>query len=67
MQFVVLFHPIVHGCPMINYENLKPLLQLLKVKNLSKNHWSETSSSSMVMHSMLLKATKVHLLLLLLL
>ncbi len=64
MQFVVLFHLVVHGCPMTNYENLKLLLQLLKVKNLSINHWFDTSSCSMVMHSMLLKTIKVHLLLL---
>jgi hypothetical protein len=64
MQFVVFFHLVVHGCPMTNYENLKPLLQLLKVKNLSIKHWSNTSSCSMIMHSMLLKIMKVHLLLL---
>jgi hypothetical protein len=34
MQFVVLFHLVVHGCPMTNYENLKLLLQSMLLKTI---------------------------------
>ncbi len=45
---------------MIDYEDLKDLFQLLKVKNGSKKHWFDTSGWGMVevMHVVLLKATK---------
>ncbi len=45
---------------MTNYEDLKDLFQLLKVKNVSKKYWSDTSRWEMakVMHVVLLEATK---------
>jgi hypothetical protein len=36
IQFVVLNHLLAHKCPMIDYESLKNLFQLLKVKSVSK-------------------------------
>lgn len=33
----MIFHLLIHGCPMIDYEDMNPLKLLLKVKNLSKN------------------------------
>ncbi len=63
VQFVVFFHLLIHGRPMTNYENLKDLFQLLKVKSVSKMHWSDTSGWGMVevMHVVLLEATKVNI------
>jgi hypothetical protein len=45
---------------MIDYEELKDLFYLLKVKNVPKKHWSNTSRSWMenIMHVILLVATK---------
>jgi hypothetical protein len=45
---------------MIDYEELKDLFYLLKVKSVSKKHWSNTSRSGManIMHIILLVATK---------
>jgi len=45
---------------MTNYENLKDLFQLLKVKSVSKKHWFNTSWWGMVevMYIVLLEATK---------
>lgn len=37
VQFVIIFHLLSHGYPMIDYEDMNPLKLLLKVKNLSKN------------------------------
>jgi hypothetical protein len=39
MQFVIVFHILAHGCPMIDFESLKDLFQLLKVKSISRKHW----------------------------
>lgn len=38
IKFVVLYHLLVHKCPMVDYESLKDLFQLLKVKNISKKN-----------------------------
>jgi hypothetical protein len=45
---------------MTNYENLKDLFQLLKVNNVSKKHWFNTSWWWMVevMYVVLLEVTK---------
>jgi hypothetical protein len=45
---------------MTKYEDLKDLFQLLKVKSVSKKHWSDTSRWEMakIMHVVLLEATK---------
>jgi hypothetical protein len=63
VQFVVIFHLLIHGRPMTNYENLKDLFQLLKVKSVSKMHWSNASRWGMVevMHIVLLEATTVNI------
>jgi hypothetical protein len=60
MQFVAIFHVLTHGCPMIDYEDLKDLFQLFKVKSVSRKHWSDTSRWGMVkvMHVVLLEAIK---------
>jgi hypothetical protein len=54
------FHLLIHGRPMTNYEDLKDLFQLLKVKSVSKKHLSNTSWWGMaeVMPVVLLEATK---------
>jgi hypothetical protein len=39
MQFVIVFHILAHGCPMTDFESLKDLFQLLKVKSISRKHW----------------------------
>ncbi len=46
---------------MIDYESLKDLFQLLKVKNVSNKHWIDNSRWGMVevMHEILLEITKV--------
>jgi hypothetical protein len=54
MQFVVVFHILTHGLPMIHFESLKDLFQLLKVKSISKKHWGMVE----IMHDILLDSTK---------
>jgi hypothetical protein len=39
VQFVV-FYLLSHGCPMSDFESLKILFQLLKVKFVSRTHWT---------------------------
>jgi len=60
MQFVAIFHILIHGCFMTNYEDMKDLFKLLKVKNVFKKHWSNTSWWRMteVMHIVLLELPK---------
>jgi len=60
MQFVVVFHILTHGLPMIHFESLKDLFQLLKVKSISKKHWIDGNGWGMVeiMHDILLDSTK---------
>jgi hypothetical protein len=61
IKFVVFYHLLAYKCPMIDYESLKDLFQLLKVKNVSKKHWIDGSRWGMVevMHEVLLEVTKV--------
>ncbi len=61
IKFVVFYHLLAHKCPMIDYESLKDLFQLLKVKNVSKKHWIDSSRWGMVkvIHEILLEVTKV--------
>jgi hypothetical protein len=61
VQFVVVIHFFILGCPMIDYEDLKYLVQLLKVKSVSRKPWFDTSGWGLVevMHIVLLEATKV--------
>jgi hypothetical protein len=40
VQFVVIFHLLTHGHPMFDYESLKELFQLLKVKFVPQKHWT---------------------------
>ncbi len=49
---------------MTNYENMPNSFHMLKVKYVSQKHWLDFSSWGMVkvMHDVLLKATKQHLL-----
>jgi hypothetical protein len=60
VQFVAIFHLLSCGRPMTNYEDLRYLFQLLKVKSVSKKHWFNTSGWGMVevMHVVLLEVTK---------
>jgi len=60
VQFMVIFHFLIHGHPMTNYKNLKDLFWLLKVKSVSRKHWSNTLGWGMVeiMRVVLLEATK---------
>lgn len=61
IQFVVFSHLLTHKCPMIDYESLKDLFQLLKVKSVSKKRWINSSRWVMVkvMYEILLEVTKV--------
>ncbi len=48
IQFVIVYHLFAHKCPMIDYESLKDLFQLLKVKSVFKKHWIDSSGWGMV-------------------
>ena len=50
VQFSTLFQILSHGRPMCDYEHEQYLLRHLKVKNLPKKHWSETSGWEMSEH-----------------
>ena len=50
VQFSALFQVLSHGCPMCDYEREQYLLRHLKVKNLPRKHWSETSGWEMSEH-----------------
>jgi len=39
VQFFILFHILQNGQAMLEYESLRPLFDLLKMKNMSKKHW----------------------------
>ncbi len=58
-QFVMCFHMISKGKPMIN-ENMKKLLQFLYVKDCPKMHQSNTSVQGMAinMHELVINKTK---------
>ncbi len=60
-KFVTLYHILIHGRQMTNFEGFKILFQMLiKVKNVQRKHWNDPFSWGMVevMHSVLLNATK---------
>jgi hypothetical protein len=61
VQFFILFHILQNGQPMLEYGYLKSLFDLLKMKNMSKKHW--TNAFEWVMgehiHLQVLKALKV--------
>ena len=50
VQFSTLFQVLAHGRPMCDYEREQYLLRHLKVKNLPRKHWSETSGWEMSEH-----------------
>lgn len=60
LQFISIYHLLNHGRPMIDYEHMKGLFQMLKVKFVSKKHWFDMLSWAMfeVMCELLLEATK---------
>ncbi len=60
VQFSTLFHVLSHGCPMCDYECQQQLLRQLKVKNILRKHWSQTTSWEMSehLHSFVLAALK---------
>jgi hypothetical protein len=41
VQFAIMLHLLQQGCPMLEYEVLKPLFQFLQVPKNSKKYWSE--------------------------
>jgi hypothetical protein len=61
VQFFILFHILQNGQPLLEHEYLKPLFDLLKMKTMSKKHW--TNAFGWVMgehiHLQVLKALKV--------
>ncbi len=61
VQFVAIIHFLTPRCPMIDYEDLKYLFQLLKVKSVSRKPWFDTLGWGMVevMHIILLEVTKL--------
>ena len=61
VQFSTLFQILTHGRPMCDYEREQYLLRHLRVKNVPKEHWSETSGWEMSehMHGCVLDALKV--------
>ncbi len=60
VQFSTLFELLRHGRPMCDYERTMTLFLHLKVKNVPKKHWSETSGWEMSehMHGCVLSALK---------
>jgi hypothetical protein len=60
VQFISIYPLLNHGHPMIDYEHMQDLFQMLKVKFVSKKHWFDMLSWAMVefMHKLLLEATK---------
>jgi len=50
VQFSTLFQILSNGCSMCDYEREQFLLRHLKVKNVPKKHWSETSGWEMAEH-----------------
>ena len=50
VQFSTLFQVLCHGRPMCDYEREQYLLRHLKVKNLPRKHWSESSGWEMSEH-----------------
>jgi hypothetical protein len=49
-------HILLHGIPILEYESLKELFLLLKVKNTSLKHWSDSSGKQFAkgMHNVVL-------------
>ncbi len=43
MQFATIFHLLEQGCPMLEYEAIKPLYEFLVVPTTNKKHWSDNS------------------------
>jgi hypothetical protein len=60
VQFAIIYHILACGHPMTNFESFKILFQMLKMKNVGRKHWNDSSSWGMVevMHSVLLNVTK---------
>jgi hypothetical protein len=44
VQLVVVYHLLANGRPMTNYENSRNLFQLLKVKFVSRKHWTNRAT-----------------------
>ena len=63
VQFSTLFQILSHGRPMCDYEYEQYLLRHLRVKNVPRKHWSETSGWEMSehMHGCVLDALKAML------
>ncbi len=60
VRFAIVLHLLQQGCPMLEYEALKPLIKFLQVSKNNKKHWSDNSSWTMVefMHQDVLKVTR---------
>ncbi len=60
VQFAIVLHLLQQGCPMLEYEILKPLFKFLQVLKNSKKHWSDNFNWTMVefMHQEVLKVIK---------
>jgi hypothetical protein len=43
VQFATIFHLLEQGCPMLEYEAIKPLYEFLVVPTTNKKHWSDNS------------------------
>lgn len=43
VQFATIFHLLQQGCPMLEYEAIKPLYEFLVVPTTNKKHWSDNS------------------------
>jgi hypothetical protein len=44
MQFVIVYHLLKHGCPIINYESNLGMFDFLRVLNNLQHHWSDKSA-----------------------
>jgi hypothetical protein len=62
-QFPTIFHILVHGHFMTDFEGFKTLYQMLSMNNVSKKHWSNSSSWGIakIMHGVLLDLTEQRL------
>jgi hypothetical protein len=61
VQFTTFLHLLQQGCPMQEYEAIRPLDELLAMPKNSKKHWIDSSSWTMIefMHHEVMRATRV--------
>jgi hypothetical protein len=49
VQFALLFNFLIHGQPMVQYEEMEPMFYFLKVPSFPRSHWFD--SSGWIMYS----------------